>query len=358
MTRAAPQTLLLTGAAGFIGTNAVRWLLERHPALTVIAYDAMTYAAHPDSLRMVTARQEDRFHFIHADVRDGARLAAVLRGDARDASGRGVPAPDAVWHLAAETHVDRSLLDPAPFVDTNVRGTLVLLEALRAAGREIPLLHVGTDEVYGSLAPDEPPATEEHPLAPTSPYAASKLAADQLVQAWARSYGLSATITRCANTYGPFQFPEKLIPLMVTRAMAGEPLPLYGDGRQRRDWLYVDDHVAALWAVTRLGAQDGRVYHIGGSGERENRDVVAAIVAALGVSPALITPVRDRPGHDRRYALDDARLREVAGWRPETSFDDGLIRTVAWYKSHVSWWRALHDEAHRASDALYSPPTQ
>lgn len=351
-----PQTLLITGAAGFIGSNAVAWLLREQPSLCIVAYDAMTYAAHPDSLPMVAAGAGERFRFVRGDVRDAGLLRAVLDGTARAADGRAVPRPDAVWHLAAETHVDRSILDPAPFVDTNVRGTLTLLEALRGSGRETPLLHVGTDEVYGSLAPDAAPATEAHPLHPSSAYAASKAAADHLVQAWARTYGLPTTITRCANTYGPFQFPEKLVPLMVTRAMAGERLPLYGDGRQRRDWLYVDDHVAALWAVTRQGARDGAVYNIPGSGERENREVVQAIVAALGADPSLITPVRDRPAHDRRYALDGRKLGLETGWRPRVDFDDGLLRTVAWYNAHAPWWRAVHPEAHRASDALYLPP--
>lgn len=353
MTPASPQVLMITGAAGFIGSNAVQWLLRAQPSLTIIAYDALTYAAHPDSLATVTRGAESRVHFIRGDVRDAALLQAVLRGDATDASGRRVPPPDHIWHLAAETHVDRSLLDPAAFVDTNVRGTLVLLEALRGAGRRLPLLHVSTDEVYGALGPDEPPATESRALAPSSPYAASKAAADQLVRAWVRSYGLSATISRCANTYGPFQFPEKLIPLMATRALDARPLPLFGDGRQRRDWLFVDDHVAALWALSSQGRRDGSVYHIAGSGELENRAVVDAIVSELGADPALLRAVRDRPAHDRRYALDDSRLRRETGWRPRTSFAEGLARTLAWYREHERWWRPLQAEAQRATEALY-----
>jgi dTDP-glucose 4,6-dehydratase len=348
--------LLVTGACGFIGSNAVRWLLAERPEVVIVAFDAMTYAAHPESLAMASAGAPARVHFVRGDVRDAESLRAVLGGSARDGAGRRVPQPDAVWHLAAETHVDRSILDPALFVDTNVRGTLALLDVLRDVAPSVPLVHVGTDEVYGSLAPDAAPATEEHPLRPSSPYAASKAAADHLVQAYVRTYGLAASITRCANTYGPFQFPEKLIPLMATRAMAGEPLPLYGDGRQRRDWLYVDDHVAALWAVTVHGGRDGRVYNIAGSGERENRDVVAQVVATIGADPSLVTPVRDRPAHDRRYALDDARLRRETGWQGRVSFPEGLARTIAWYKDHAPWWRALHAEAHRASDVLYSPP--
>lgn len=358
--RTAPQVVMVTGAAGFIGSNAVAWLLRTHPALRVVSYDAMTYAAHPDSLRLATDGAEDRHHFLHADVRDGATLESVLAGRGVDGIGRAVPAPDVVWHLAAESHVDRSILGPSAFVDTNVAGTLRVLEAVRAvrdAGRSVRLVHVGTDEVYGSLEPAEPAFTEDRPLAPSSPYAASKAGADLLVQAWARTYGLDAVITRCSNNYGPFQFPEKLIPLMITRALADEPLPVYGDGKQVRDWLHVDDHVAALWAVTMASASDGRVYNIGADGERENLAVVQAILAALGRPTTQVTHVRDRPAHDRRYAMDAARLRAETSWRPQVAFEAGLARTVAWYLAHEPWWRAVQDEAARAARALYLEPT-
>ena len=354
-----PQVVMITGAAGFIGSNAVAWLLRAAPAVRVVSYDALTYAAHPDSLRLATVGEEERHYFLHADVRDGATFESVLAGRGIDGIGRAVPAPDVIWHMAAESHVDRSIIGPSAFVDTNVTGTLRVLEAVRAvrdAGRDVRLVHVGTDEVYGSLEPGEPAFVEERPLAPSSPYAASKAGADLLVQAWARTYGIDAVITRCSNNYGPFQFPEKLIPLMITRALAGAPLPVYGDGKQVRDWLHVDDHIAALWAVTMGTASDGRVYNIGADGERENLTVVQAILAALDRPASQVTHVRDRPAHDRRYAMDATRLRAETEWRPAVAFEDGLARTVAWYLAHESWWRAVEDEAARAARTLYLEP--
>ena len=309
---AEPRVILVTGAAGFIGANAVSWLLREHPHVHVVAYDAMTYSAHPQSLAMASYGASARFSFIRGDVRDGAVFATVLNGGAHDAQGKAIPAADTVWHLAAESHVDRSILGPSVFVDTNVVGTQRVLEAVRAArdaGRAIRYVHISTDEVYGSLEPGEAPFTEAHPLEPSSPYAASKAASDLLVQAWARTYGLDAVITRCSNNYGPFQFPEKLIPLMIVRALAHEPLPVYGDGMQVRDWLYVEDHVSALWAVTRSGIADGRVFNIGAQGERPNLEVVRGILRALDRPETLITHVTDRPAHDRRYAMDASALR-------------------------------------------------
>ncbi len=355
--RAAPGVLLITGAAGFIGTNAVAWLLRERPGLVIVSYDAMTYAAHPESLPMVTAGATGRHYFVQGDVRDAGLLASVLTGNARDASGRAIPAADAIWHLAAESHVDRSILGPEAFVQTNVLGTERLLDAIRHAnaGRPQPLrlVHVGTDEVYGSLAPGDAPFTETRALAPSSPYAASKAAADLLVQAWARTYGLDAVVTRCSNNYGPFQFPEKLLPLMVTRALAGQPLPVYGDGRQVRDWLHAEDHASALWAVMQRGAGDGTVYHIGAEGERENLAIVRAVLRALGKDESLITHVRDRPAHDRRYAMDAGRLRAETGWQPRIALDAGLAATIAWYVEHEPWWRAVQGESAVAADALY-----
>lgn len=357
--RQRPRCILVTGAAGFIGVNTVSWLLERQPDVTVVSYDAFTYAAHPESLAMVTAGHEARHFLMRADVRDGASLAAVLAGGARDASGRALPRPDTVWHLAAETHVDRSILDPSAFVDTNVTGTLRLLEALREGRRDgepLRLVHVGTDEVYGSLEPGEPRFTEGRALAPSSPYASSKAAADLLVQAWARTFGLDAVITRCSNNYGPFQFPEKLIPLMVTRALAGEPLPVYGDGRQVRDWLHVSDHASALWAVSTSTATDGDVFNIGADGERENLAVVHGILDELGKPGSQVRHVTDRPAHDRRYGMDASKLRAATGWAPAVRFEEGLRDTVRWYVAHEAWWRSVQREASRAADALYLAP--
>lgn len=357
--RSAPEVVLVTGAAGFIGANVVSWLLRHQPSLRIISYDALTYAAHPDTLSMVSAGAESRHEFVRGDVRDEALLTRLLRGELKGVAGRAIPIPDVVWHLAAESHVDRSILGPAAFVDTNVTGTLRVLEALRGAqdaGRSIRLVHVSTDEVYGALTPNERPFTEAHELAPSSPYAASKAAADLLVQAWARTYDLDAVITRCSNNYGPFQFPEKLIPLMITRALADEPLPVFGDGRQVRDWLHAEDHASALWAVMRRGGSGGRVYNIGAQGERENLAVVRSVLRALGKNETLIEHVRDRPAHDRRYAMDASRLRAETGWRPTISFDDGLARTVAWYLEHGTWWRSLASESRVATEALYLPP--
>ena len=354
-----PRVVLVTGAAGFLGANAVAWLLREQPQVTVISYDALTYAAHPESLAMATRGHEGRHHFVRGDVRDAAGIAAVLAGGVRDATGRITPRPDTLWHLAAETHVDRSILDPGVFVDTNVLGTMRVLEGVRAArdaGHAIRLVHVSTDEVYGSLLPDEAPFTESRPLAPSSPYASSKAAADLLVEGWARTFGLDAVITRCSNNYGPFQFPEKLIPLMITRGLAGMLLPVYGDGRQVRDWLHVDDHVSALWAVTGAPVAEARVFNIGASGECENIQVVQGILEALGRDRSLVTHVRDRPAHDRRYAMDATRLRTETGWRPRVGFAAGLAATVQWYLANEPWWRAVQGEASRAADALYLAP--
>jgi dTDP-glucose 4,6-dehydratase len=357
--RDAPRVLLITGAAGFIGANTVAWLLREQPELRIIAYDALTYAAHPETLPMVTGGAHGRHQFVRGDVRDGDLLSRVLRGDATDATGAAIPRPDAVWHLAAESHVDRSIVGPAAFVETNVNGTLKVLEAVRAArdaGRSVRLLHVGTDEVYGPLTPGEAAFTESRALAPSSPYAASKAAADLLVQAWARTYEIDAVITRCSNNYGPFQFPEKLIPLMVTRALADEPLPVYGDGRQVRDWLHAEDHASALWAAHLRGRADGSVYNIGAEGEMENLEVVLMVLRALGRPESLITHVRDRPAHDRRYAMDATRLITETGWQASIPFEDGLAKTIAWYVAHESWWRALSASAREATEALYLPP--
>src|SRR5690606_12925158 len=221
------------------------------------------------------------------------------------------------------------------------------------AGRRVRLVHVSTDEVYGSLAPDAAAFTEAHALEPSSPYAASKAAADLLVQAWARTYGLDAVITRCSNNYGPFQFPEKLIPLMLVRAMSNQPLPVYGDGLQVRDWLYVEDHVAALWAVTRSGIAEGRVFNIGAQGERTNLEVVRALLRALDKPESLIEHVTDRPAHDRRYAMDASALRAATGWEAQVPFERGLAMTIHWYKEHVAWWKAVLPESQRAVEAMY-----
>ena len=353
------RCVVVTGGAGFIGSNLIRCLLRNDPDARVINYDALTYAGNIENLTDVAAEYganaEKRYWFVRGDIRDHGTVTAVLRGTATAHDGTPVPAPDAVVHLAAETHVDRSILDAGEFISTNVNGTHTLLSAMREAseGRARPmrLVHVSTDEVYGSLSPSEAPFTEQSPLAPNSPYAASKASSDLLVRAFARTYGLDAVITRCSNNYGAYQFPEKLIPLMITRALSDLPLPVYGDGQQVRDWLHVDDHANAISTILRSDA-DG-VFNIGGSCERANLQVVRAILAILGKPESLIQYVDDRAGHDRRYAIDSSHLQSTLGWKPQQEFERGLEATVRWYVEHGTWWERVQSEAYRAANALY-----
>ncbi len=353
----ATQRLLVTGGAGFIGSNFVRWVLERHPQVHIVNLDLLTYAGNLESLADVAAQHgpdgDGRYRFVHGDIRDFALVASLLAGEAEG------PA-DAVVHFAAESHVDRSIMGPMAFVETNVTGTLAMLEACRADllrwPRDFRFIHVSTDEVYGTLAPDDPPFTETTPLAPNSPYAASKAASDLIVRAYPETFGLPAIITRCSNNYGPYQFPEKLIPLMITRALRDEALPLYGDGQQVRDWIHVEDHAEALWTVLTRGTP-GRVYNIGGKSERANLAVVKKILSALGKPESLIEYVTDRLGHDRRYAIDNTYIQDELGWKPRHAFDEGLAETVRWYVEHRSWWERVLSEAYRAANSLYLAPT-
>jgi len=359
-----PSCVLVTGGAGFIGSNFIRWLLANDPAVRVVNYDALTYAGNLESLVDVRQRHgstgDGRYYFLHSDVRDFSSVERALAGHATETAregGRTVPRADAVVHFAAESHVDRSILGPAEFVDTNVTGTLTLVEACRSIWAAEPsserrFLQVSTDEVYGSIARDDPPSPEESALRPSSPYAATKASADLLVRAWGHTFDFPAIITRCTNNYGPYQFPEKLIPLLITRALADESLPLYGDGRHVRDWLHVTDHAAALWAVLRRGRR-GEVYNIAARAERQNVDIARGVLRALGKSESLLRFVDDRPGHDRRYALDSSKLERELGWSPRTSFDDGLSATVTWYVEHREWWEHVLNEAYRAANALY-----
>ena len=356
-----PGTVLVTGGAGFIGSNLIRWLLTNEPRLTVVNLDLLTYAGNLDSLADVGGRHgpggDARYHFVQGDIRDPALVGALLEGTFRDAQGAALPAPDALLHLAAESHVDRSIVGPAAFVSTNVQGTLNLLECTRAelAARPRPFrfVNVSTDEVYGSLGPQEPAFTEEHCLRPNSPYSASKAGADCLVRAYTETFGLPCLTTRCSNNYGPFQFPEKLIPLMITRALGGQPLPVYGDGLNVRDWLHVTDHASAIWAVCTRGELKREVYNIGGESEVPNIDVVRTILRLVGRPESLITYVKDRLGHDRRYAIDISRIRTELGWSPSHSFSTGLEATVAWYIANEPWWRRVQSEAYRTSQSLY-----
>jgi dTDP-glucose 4,6-dehydratase len=359
-----PSAVLVTGGAGFIGSNLVRWLLAAEPDLQVVVLDLLTYAGNLESLRDVAERHgpggDRRFFFVRGDIRDAALVAGLYRGGAPEpGTGRRLPRPDAVLHLAAESHVDRSIMGPAAFVSTNVQGTLTLLECMRAelggAARPFRFVNVSTDEVYGSLGPDERAFAESHPLAPNSPYSSSKAAADCLVRAWARTFALPCVTTRCSNNYGPYQFPEKLIPLMITRALAGEALPVYGDGQHVRDWLHVEDHAAAIWAACRRG-RVGEVYNFGGRSEWRNLDLVRRLLELLDRPESLIRFVPDRPGHDRRYAIDCSKATGELGWEPRYDFDRGLAETVAWYLASRAWWEAVLTEAYRSAHALYLAP--
>jgi dTDP-glucose 4,6-dehydratase len=330
-------TLLVTGGAGFIGSNLVRYVLA-HTSDRLVIVDKLTYAG--SLLNLEGPLADPRVVFVPADIADADAMARVF-DEAR---------PDAVLNLAAETHVDRSIDGPRPFIDTNIVGTFVLLDAARRhlaaidddARRTFRFLHVSTDEVYGTLG-ERGSFSEETPYAPNSPYAASKASADHLVRAFGHTYGLPVLITNCSNNYGPFQFPEKLIPLTILNALDGRPLPIYGDGRHVRDWLHVEDHAAGIMLALRTG-RPGEKYNIGGGNERTNLEIVDRICDALdqmrpsGASRrALKTFVPDRPGHDRRYAIDASKIRRELGWRPQHTFETGLRETVEWYAGHRDW---------------------
>ncbi len=346
------MSILVTGGAGFIGSNFVLdWLAD--PATggeTVVNLDALTYAGN---LRNLATLQGDARHvFVHGDIGDRALVGQLLAGHR----------PRAIVHFAAESHVDRSILGPGAFIKTNVEGTFALLEAARAhwsalegeARAAFRFLHVSTDEVYGSLAPGAPAFTENHPYEPNSPYSASKAASDHLVRAWHHTYGLPVLTTNCSNNYGPYHFPEKLIPLMIVNALAGKPLPVYGDGMQVRDWLFVGDHCSAIRAVLARG-RVGQTYNVGGWNEKPNIEIVTAICSLLDElrpSPAgpyarLVTHVKDRPGHDRRYAIDARKIERELGWRPAETFETGIRRTVRWYLDHADWVAEVQSGGYR-----------
>jgi dTDP-glucose 4,6-dehydratase len=360
-----PQTVLITGGAGFIGSNLVRWLLRAEQAVTVVNLDALTYAGNLDSLEDVQAAHggngDGRYFFVHGDIRDIRLVSDLLAGNARElGTARVIPSPEAILHLAAESHVDRSILGPTAFVSTNVQGTLTLLECatqeLKVRPRAFRFVNVSTDEVYGSLSPGAAAFTEAHPLRPNSPYSASKVGSDCLVRAYRETFDLPCLTTRSSNNYGPFQFPEKLIPLMITRALADETLPVYGDGLHVRDWLHVLDHASAIWAATTKGRLEDEVYNVGGECEVRNIDVVRALLRLLDKPDSLIRYVSDRPGHDRRYAMDTSRARSVLGWVPSFTFEEGLEDTIQWYAANGQWWQRVQSEAYRAANALYLSP--
>jgi dTDP-glucose 4,6-dehydratase len=341
--------ILVTGGAGFIGANFVLdWLAQSDEP--VLNLDALTYAGNLESL--ASLQGDVRHVFVHGDIGDPALLDSLF------AKHR----PRAVVHFAAESHVDRSIHGPGAFIKTNIEGTFTLLEASRAhwsalAGDEranFRFHHVSTDEVYGSLGKTDAAFTESHVYEPNSPYSASKAASDHLVRAWHHTYGLPVVTTNCSNNYGPYHFPEKLIPLMIVNALAGKPLPVYGDGQQVRDWLYVKDHASAIRAVLARGAV-GQTYNVGGWNEKPNLDIVQTICALLdemrpdaaGSHRRLITHVTDRPGHDRRYAIDAGKIERELGWRPAETFDTGIRKTVRWYLDHADWVARVQSGAYR-----------
>ena len=337
-------TLFVTGGAGFIGSNFVHHVLGRDDC-RVVNLDSLTYAGNLESL---SGLPDDRHQFVHGDICDGVLVRRLLEEHQ----------PDAIVHFAAESHVDRSIDDPGAFIRTNVVGTQTLLDVAlnywQGGAEDFRFVHVSTDEVYGTLALDEPGFTETHRYAPNSPYAASKAAADHLARAWHRTYGLPVMITNCSNNYGPFQFPEKLIPLMLINALEEERLPVYGDGQQRRDWLFVTDHCSAIERVLEAG-QPGRVYNIGGNAEMANLDVIHLLCDLIderdpGKRPRrdLIQFVTDRPGHDRRYAIDATRIRDELGWEPSVDFATGLAATVDWYLANRDWWQRIRDGRYRS----------
>ena len=321
--------ILVTGGAGFIGSNFIFYMRRKHPDDTLVCLDKLTYAGNLETLASVMDQPD--FRFIRADIADREAVYRIFEAET----------PDVVVNFAAESHVDRSIENPAVFLETNVMGTQVLLDACRKYG--IQRYHqVSTDEVYGDLPLDRPDLffTEQTPLHTSSPYSASKASADLLCNAYQRTYGLPITISRCSNNYGPYQFPEKLIPLMIANALADKPLPVYGEGLNVRDWLYVEDHCAAIDLILEKG-KVGQVYNIGGHNEMKNIDIVKRILGLLGKPESLITYVTDRKGHDMRYAIDPAYIHQELGWLPETRFEDGIQKTVRWYLDNRSWWENI-----------------
>jgi dTDP-glucose 4,6-dehydratase len=340
------ENILITGGAGFIGSNFIHHLLKVEPTVRIINLDALTYAGSLENIKEFTA--SPKYVFIRGDIRDRMLVENLLKQYSIDT----------VVHFAAESHVDRSILGPAPFIDTNIMGTFTLLEAARhiwLEERKIPVddlrfHHVSTDEVYGSLSLQDPAFSENTPYRPNSPYAASKASSDHLARAYHHTYGLPITITNCSNNYGPYQFPEKLIPLIILRAVEGQSLPVYGDGQQIRDWLYVEDHCKALWLVLKQG-RVGETYNIGGGNQPTNLELVQKLCRIMderitdhAPHETLIKHITDRPGHDRRYAMDTRKIESELGWRPERLLEDGLRETVKWYLSHPEWVAAIREQ--------------
>jgi len=323
--------ILVTGGAGFIGSNFIRFMLHAHPDYTLVNLDLLTYAGNLKNLEDI--ENQRNYRFVRGDIADDALLEKIYSDDV-----------EAVINFAAESHVDRSIEEPARFLRTNVLGTQALLDAARRH-RVRRFVQISTDEVYGSLG-KEGSFCEESLLAPNSPYSASKAAGDLLARAYWQTYGLEVMVTRCSNNYGPYQFPEKLIPLFITNALADQALPVYGDGLYVRDWIHVSDHCRALDLVLHRG-KPGEVYNIGADEERTNLEITGFILEQLGKDNSLIRHVKDRPGHDRRYAIDSAKIRRELGWKPLVSFKDGMAQTLRWYIEHEPWWSEIKSEQYR-----------
>ena len=329
------KTLLITGGYGFIGSHFIRLLRRENPQWRIVNLDLLTYAGNVDNLADLNFTANDpQYRFVRGDIADLALVRQIFETEN----------PDIIVNFAAETHVDRSLMDSAPFVRTNIEGVRVLLEVVTQYGIK-RFLQVSTDEVYGSLAADEPAFSEDSPLLPNSPYAASKAAADMLVRAYHRSYRTPILITRCGNNYGPYQFPEKVLPLFVTNALDDQPLPLYGDGKQIRDWIHVEDHARAVLHVLEYGVP-GEIYNVSADGERMNQTMAEWILDLLGKPRELIRPVEDRPGHDRRYSLSALKIRGL-GWQPSIPLEQGLSNTIDWYRSQRAWWEGIKSGEYR-----------
>ena len=328
------MNLIVTGGAGFIGSNFVHWVVKYQPDVHVTVLDALTYAGNRANLVGIP---ENRMTFVHGNICDAALVDELFAK------------ADACVHFAAESHNDNSIAEPSPFLKTNVEGTYMLLEAARK--HDVRFHHISTDEVYGDLALDDPARfTEATPYKPSSPYSSTKAASDLLVRAWHRTYGVRTTISNCSNNYGPYQHVEKFIPRQITNLLSGRRAKLYGDGKNVRDWIHVDDHSSAVWTILTKG-RIGETYLIGADGEKNNLEVLKAILRVLERDPDDFDWVKDRPGHDRRYAIDSTKLRTELGWQPQhTDFDEGLAATVAWYRDHADWWRG----AKAATEAKYA----
>lgn len=323
--------IFVTGGAGFIGSNFIRYVLESNSRYSVVNFDKLTYAANLTNLKSV--EENPRYRFVKGDICDASAVEAALRGC------------DAIVHFAAESHVDRSIYDPAPVIQTNISGTFVLLEMVRRIGIK-RFVQISTDEVYGDL-PTDVFANEESPLRPSSPYSSSKAAADLLVLSFVRTYGVPALVTRSSNNYGPYQFPEKFLPLIITNALFGKPLPIYGDGKQQRDWLHVEDNCRGVLAVLEQGLV-GEIYNIGGTDIEENLTMSKRVLRAMGKPETLLAFVKDRPGHDRRYALNCRKAEQELGWKPTISLEEGLRRTMKWYESNTDWLASLQNGEYRS----------